>query len=217
MQIDNPGVFEKYGETTDAGKIIFCEWEPGDSFYIIVSGKVRLSKVVKEKEKTLDIIEDGDIFGEMAILEQAPRSATAIAETNVRLLKFNRQNFEILLKGDPAMALKLLKVFSKRIYDAKRRLKILTLDDSPSKVADTFLMLCETKGELPDIYVSRELNVTTEDIAHWAGLKVDECDKALNAFVKGGKIQIGNGKIVLSNLNDFVRHVQAKRKKDKVS
>src|SRR6478735_8557188 len=113
-------VFNRFAITKKAGEIIFCEFEPGDAFYLIQTGKVKIVKIVGELEKTLDILNPGEFFGEMALLEKAPRSATTMALTDVKLLEFNRANFEVLMQGQPQIVLNLLKLFAKRIYDQKR-------------------------------------------------------------------------------------------------
>ena len=74
----------------------------------------------------------------MAILEEAPRSASAIAIEKVEALEFNKRNFEVLLRGNPQIALKLLQTFIKRIYDQKRRFMILTLKEPAARIADVF-------------------------------------------------------------------------------
>jgi len=117
------------------------------------------------------------MFGEMAILEGAPRSATAQSLDTVKVLEFNRANFEVLMMGNPQIALRLLKLFTKRIWDQKRRFMILTLDDPQAKIADVFLMLDETNaavrgGELEG--EKREFRVTMDDVAHWAGMSPAE-------------------------------------------
>ena len=106
--------FTRFARTYQPGEIIFSEYEPGDSFYLIQAGKVRITKIVGDIEKNIDILSAPEIFGEMAILEGAPRSATAIAFETVKVLEFNRANFEILMMGNPQIALRLLKVFTKR-------------------------------------------------------------------------------------------------------
>jgi len=166
--------FTRFARTYQAGEIIFSEYEPGDSFYLIQSGKVRIAKIVGDIEKTIDVLQPPEIFGEMAILEGTPRSATAVAVDTVRVLEFNRANFEVLMMGNPQIALRLLKLFTKRIYDQKRRFMILTLEDPQARVADVFLMLDETQaaataGAEQD-GEKREFKVTIEDVAHWGGM-----------------------------------------------
>ena len=138
--------FDRFKVAFQKGDQIFCEYEPGDSFYLIQSGRVQIVKIMGDIEKIVDILHPGEIFGEMAILEEAPRSASAIAIDHVEVLEFNKKNFEILLRGNPQIAMKLLQTFIKRIYDQKRRFMILTLPDPQAKVADVFLMLSETQS-----------------------------------------------------------------------
>lgn len=208
------GLFNKFGKQYNTGEIIFCEFEPGNSFYLIQTGRVKISKVVKDKEKTMDILGVGDIFGEMAILEEQPRSATATAIEPVSVLHFDRDNFVSMMMSQPQLAFKLLVVFSKRIYDAKRRLMILLLDDIQSKISDVFLMLAEKE---PTYAHMREVSfpVTMDDVANWAGTSVDQVSEQLNHWAKIGKIELYADRIFVRNLADFKRIVAQKRKTEK--
>ena len=108
--------FARFAKKFPKGSVIFSEFEPGASFYLIQSGRVQLIKIINGAEKNLDILQQGEIFGEMAVLDNSPRSASAIAYDDVVALEFNKENFEILLTGNPAIAMRLLKTFVKRIY-----------------------------------------------------------------------------------------------------
>ncbi|MDR1100572.1 MAG: cyclic nucleotide-binding domain-containing protein, partial [Treponema sp.] len=152
--------FGRFARTFQPGEMIFSEFEPGDTFYLIQSGRVELVKIIGDIEKTLDILQPSEMFGEMAILENSPRSATAIALDLVKVLEFNAQNFEILMLGNPQIALKLLRMFTKRIYDSKRRFMILTLDDPQAKIADVFLMLDEIQVSIDRSSERREFKTT---------------------------------------------------------
>lgn len=209
--------FGKFAVNFSNEDIIFAEFEPGNSFYFIHSGQVRIVKVIDGHEKNLDVLNPGEIFGEMAILEDAPRSASAIAEGEVTCLEFNRQNFDILMSGNPQIALKLLKTFTKRIYDQKRRFMILTLEDDSAKIADVFLMMDETQmSEFADPShenMDRKIfRMKVEDIANWAGLPGAKCRNILNQFVTQRKLEIFSDKIIVTNLNDFSRFVKSKRR-----
>lgn len=208
------GLYDKYGKTFKPNQIIFCEFEPGNDFYLIQQGHVKIAKIVKNKEKTMDILGAGDIFGEMAILEEAPRSASAIAVDNVSVLHFNRENFVSLMTSQPALAYKLMLIFARRIYDAKRRLMILLLDDVQSKVADVFLMLSEKEANHKEIK-RLDLSATVDDIANWCGEPVDEVQQVINHWAKIGKVEYFSDRLLIQNLNDFRRIVSAKRKFDR--
>jgi CRP-like cAMP-binding protein len=204
--------FERFAVTYQPGEIIFCEFEPGDAFYLIQEGRVQISKIMGDIEKTVDVLQPGEVFGEMAILEEAPRSATAIAIEQVKCLEFNRANFEILMRGNPAIALKLLKLFTKRIYDQRRRFMILTLEDTQARVADVFLMLHEGQPPPDEETDERVFMTTPEDVAHWAGLSVEETKRVLNHFVTQRRLEVMKDRIVLKNINEFVRFVGSRRK-----
>ena len=203
--------FSRFIRTFQPGEIIFSEFEPGDKFYLIQSGRVQLIKNAGEHERTLDILYPSDMFGEMAILENSPRSATAIALDEVKALELNAQNFEILMLGNPALAFKLLCIFAKRIYDSKRRFMILTLPDPQSKVADVFLILDETLTDIDKSTERREFKITTEEVARWAGISPVQARDALNYFTAQKRLEVFPDRMVVKNINDFIRFVKSKR------
>jgi CRP-like cAMP-binding protein len=208
--------FTRFARTFEPGEIIFSEYEPGDSFYLIQSGRVKISKIVGDIEKTIDILQPPEFFGEMAILEGAPRSATAQTVDRVKVLEFNRANFEVLMMGNPQMALRLLKLFTKRIWDQKRRFMILTLDDPQARVADVFLMLSETSAAVTGSEQEgekREFKVTIDDVAHWAGMSSAEVQTILGHFANQRRVELFADRITVRNINDFSRFVNSRRKK----
>jgi CRP-like cAMP-binding protein len=206
--------FGRFSRTFKPGEMIFSEFEPGDTFYLIQAGRVQLLKIIGDIERTLDVLQPPESFGEMAILENSPRSATAIALDEVKVLEFNAQNFEILLLGNPQIALKLLRMFSKRIYDSKRRFMILTLQDPQARIADVFLMLDETQPDINKETERREFKTTVDDVAHWAGVGVAEARDTMNHFVTQRRVEIFSDRIVVKNINDFSRFVSSRRKKE---
>ncbi len=203
--------FERFGVEYAPNEIIFCEYEPGNEFYFIQSGRVKIVKLINDREKTLDVMGPGDVFGEMSILEEEPRSATAITMDRVKLLRFHRDNFDALLQGNPQLAYKLLLIFSKRIYDAKRRLMILLLEEPQLKVIDVLVMLAEQDPHL-DLQNEIVLPVTTPQVASWAGMVLTETEKQLNHLHQLDKIQLYGDRIVVRNIRDFQRIVSSKRK-----
>jgi CRP-like cAMP-binding protein len=205
--------FGRFTRTFQAGEMIFSEFEPGDTFYLIQSGRVELVKIIGDIERTLDILQPSEMFGEMAILENSPRSATAIALDTVKVLEFNSKNFEILMLGNPQIALKLLRMFTKRIYDSKRRFMILTLEEPQAKIADVFLMLDETQANIDRSTERREFKTSVDDIAHWAGMSINATRDVIGSFVKQRRMEMYPDRIIVMNINDFSRFVNSRRKK----
>jgi len=205
--------FNRFRKNFQQGDVIFCEFEPGDTFYMIQTGRVQIVKIFEEIEKTIAILNPGEIFGEMAILEEAPRSATAIAMDPVTALEFNQENFEILLQGNPQVALTLLKMFSMRVHDQKRKFQILTLDDVEAKVADVFLMLSEHEPVDTTEVEKMEFKTTVDDVAHWAGISPEKCRQVINHFINQRRVELYPERIVVRNINDFARFVKSRRRK----
>lgn len=210
MMLDH-NLFDKFGVEYPPDELIFCEYEPGNEFFFILKGKVRIVKIINNREKTIDVLEEGDFFGEMSILEEEPRSAGAIAMGDVKVLRFHRDNFDALLEGNPQLAYKLLLIFSKRIYDAKRRLMILLLEDPSLKVMDVLIMLAEGDPQF-DVQNEISIPVTSEGVASWAGMAEAEVQKVLTHLNRSQKIELYGDRIVVKNIRDFLRQVQTKRK-----
>lgn len=205
-------LFEKFGRTKRKGEIIFCEFEPGNTLFILQTGSVRITKIVANKEKTLAILPAGEIFGEMAILESAPRSATAIVEEDARMLELDRESFAQLVNAQPGIAVKLLRIFAQRISDQKRKLKIMALPDADSKVMDVFLMLAEKKGINTEEAREEDFAADVAEIANWAGISLPDAQKALATLSKGARLSItGPRSIKITNLSQFARVVVSKR------
>ncbi len=184
----NP-LFEKFGMSKKKGEIIFCEFEPGTTLFFLQAGNVRITKIVSGTEKTLALIKPGDIFGEMAILEKMPRSATAISETATELLELDQKSFFALVQSQPSLGIKLLKIFALRINDQKRKLKILNRKNNSMKILDTFIMLHEkTHGSMINDN-DFQLKTTIRDLGSWAGLSEKVAETTLQSLRQSNYVE----------------------------
>lgn len=199
-----PG-FERFVKTFERDSVIIAEHEPGETFYLIQSGSIQLVKCVNGVRKNLDILHPGEFFGEMAILENSPRSATCVAIDKVEVLEFNKANFEVLITGNPQMALILLKLFCKRIYDQKRRLKILLIAEPHARLASVFMMFDEMNPSTNAVDKSRRFNLTISDLSHWSGLPGDVVRDEVNKFVEKRRIEVYDTYIIVKNIVDMKR------------
>jgi CRP-like cAMP-binding protein len=204
--------FERFAKQYPQGTMIFSEYEPGNTFYLIQSGRVRISKIVGEFEKAIDILKPGELFGEMAILEAAPRSASAIALDDCVLLEFNKENFELIMSSNPQIALTLLRTLVKRIRDQRRRFRILKIKDIHARIGDVFMMLNEGSAARFSEDERREFSITTNDVAHWAGVSPEKARLIINQFVKQNKMAIFGNKIVVTNIHDLERFISTRQR-----
>ena len=202
--------FKRFAKQYKPGNVIISEFEPGNSFYLIQSGRVQLVKCVNGAKKNLDIMKPGEFFGEMAILDNSPRSATCVAIGNVECLEFNKENFELLIMGNPQIAIILLKLFCKRIYDQRRRLRTLAIKDVQARIADVFLMFDEMNPSANTNDRQRKFNVSAGDVAHWAGLSPEATRDEINKFVEKRKIEVYDNYIIVDNIADMKRIVDTR-------
>ena len=128
----NKTVFKTTGRKTpppaftvevQAGEFVFREGDLGTEMYIVHDGKVEISKDVHGEDKLLAVLEKGDFFGEMAILEDLPRAATARAVTDCTLLQINGSTFDQMMRSTPEIAVRMMRKLSRRLRETDLLLK----------------------------------------------------------------------------------------------
>lgn len=111
--------------TYAAGDMIFSQGDLGTEMFIIQDGEVEIIKHINGESHILSHLEKGDFFGEMALLEAAPRTADAIAKTEVKVLIINGSRFDDMLKKNPEIAVRIIRKYSKRLREANTLLERL--------------------------------------------------------------------------------------------
>jgi CRP-like cAMP-binding protein len=117
--------FAKFLTHFDNGQVLFHEGDDGDDMYIIQSGRVAIKKRVKDGDTTLAVLEKGDFFGEMAILERMPRSATAEVVEEGDLIVISGEMFGDMIKANPEIAVRMLRKQSIRLRETNRQVESL--------------------------------------------------------------------------------------------
>lgn len=119
------GSGEKKGYAVElrAGEYVFREGDLGTEMYVINEGKVEILNQVGDEEQVLAVLEKGDFFGEMSVLEDLPRAASARAATDIRLLQINGSTFDFLLQGNPEIAVRMMRKLSRRLRETDEMLK----------------------------------------------------------------------------------------------
>ena len=102
---------------------IFTEGDLGTTMYIVHSGKVRLFRMVEGQKRSHGVMEKGDFFGEMSILEGLPRTASAEAVEDTELIEINSMTFDKMIKGNIEIAIRMLRKLSIRLRETERRLE----------------------------------------------------------------------------------------------
>ena len=106
--------FAKFLTHFEKGHVLFREGEDGEDMYIIQSGRVAIKKKVKDGDTTLAVLEKGDFFGEMSILERLPRAATAEVVDEGDLIVISGETFGDMIKANPEIAVRMLRSAPRR-------------------------------------------------------------------------------------------------------
>lgn len=118
-------LFEKYRVRAKKSDQIFAEGDLGNEMFIIQSGKVRIYKNIDGFDQTLTVLEKGDFFGEMSVLEGMPRSASAEAEEDCDLIRINSANFVAMIKSNVEIAIRIMRKLSLRLREANLQIEKL--------------------------------------------------------------------------------------------
>lgn len=128
--------------------MIFAEGQVGQEMYILQRGQVKISKVVGDKEVLLAILKPGDIFGEMSLIENKPRSASADAYEDAVLLAVNRANFQRMVTTQPQIITRLTTLLAERIWHLYRQLFNATMENPVGRLFDALMLQLE-KNRVP--------------------------------------------------------------------
>lgn len=205
----NAVYFEPTAETARSypkDTMIFSESQSGAEMYIIQEGQVDISKVVDGNEVTLAVIGQGDMFGEMALLENKPRSASAIAHSDCRLLVVNRSNFNQMVTTQPQMISKLTTTLSERLWSMYRQLDNAALQDPYHKMIDMLALQIEKqkintdKGSL-----GWQSELTIQDLANMCGIPQVLQAKTIYDFQTFSQIKIVQNKIFVKDCAEVLK------------
>lgn len=139
-------LFQKYGRAVAKGTLLFREGEQGNEMFIIQSGKVKITKKVGDVEKTLAFLPAGEFFGEMSILNNKPRSATAEVVEDAKLLVIDPKTFESMIRGNAEIAIRIIKKLSQRLQETDNQIEALLMKDHNRKVVYILKRWVEDRG-----------------------------------------------------------------------
>lgn len=193
-----------FRRTYKKDSIILMEDEVGGALFIIVNGKVKVTRTSNDgREVILNILTESDIFGEMALLDGQTRSATVSALENSELFIIQRNQFLEFLKEHPEISIALMQELSKRLRSADMQIKSLSLKDAEGKVATVILQLANDIGRIKQGIVEIEKLPLQQDLANMAGTSRETISRTLHSFVKKGLIELEGSKLRIFNYEKF--------------
>jgi CRP-like cAMP-binding protein len=174
-------IINQFGRSYTPGEYIFKEGDIGEEMFIIHSGTIRITKKTDEGEKTLVSLTEGDFFGEMAVIDNGPRSASAIAVDDVVCIVLNEELFEQQMQRNAKIVKKILKNMSARLRAMNDQLQNMTMKDYNMRVVNALLVHVNKSGENSKLSMGAVVQQTGMDenrakldeiLAHMAKAKV---------------------------------------------
>jgi len=194
-----------------AGDAVFHEGDLGNTMFVIRKGKVRISKRVRGGEKTFAILGPGEFFGEMAILNGEPRSATATALEDVHLLEVDARRFESMITKQGEIAIRFIQRLASRLKDADQLIAILTKRDPKTRMILGMMREAELRGfpgtEQASVVISRDLDELAEEL----GIKRAEADDVIGRLIRVGVAKPSTEGIEIASierLNEFLSFLE---------
>jgi CRP/FNR family cyclic AMP-dependent transcriptional regulator len=191
------------------GHRLFAEGEPGDRLYIVVSGKVKIGRCSPDgREKLLTIMGPSDMFGELSILDPAPRTSSATTITDVCAVSIDRETLRAWIADRPEITERLLRLMARRLRRTNDNVADLISTDAPGRVAKQLLQFAQRFGTQEDGALRVTHDLTQEEIAQLVGASRETVNKVLGDFANRGWITL-EGKSVLISNSERLRQVSA--------
>lgn len=187
---------------------IFLEGEPGTAFYFVKSGTIKLFQVLEDgREKILHFVREGDIFAEVVLFDGGPYPATAQTMEDTEVGCISNEDMEGLLRRNGEMAVKILKVMSRRLRQAQNHIRDLALKGAYGRLASALLNLAEEYGKDKGGNVLIDLGLSQQELANLIGTSRETVARILSEFRRLGAIRIDKQRITIvdpEQLKDWV-------------
>lgn len=196
-KIHQISIVRKYGK----GRIIFMEGEPGEAFFYVKSGLVKITKLSRDgREHILHILNGGHIFAEVTLFNKIeyPATAEVIEEAEIGIIK--NEDLEKVIMENPDLSLQLIKYLNKRLVEAHIKIKNLALYDTYGRTAQALVKLAEDYGKRSSKGIQLDLNISRQELANIVGTTRETVIRALTAFKKEHSIDIDRNTITVIDL-----------------
>ena len=177
------------------GATICSKGDPGNFLFIVISGTVKISVSSPDgRNAILNLINAGDLFGEVAVLDGQARTADAIANTNCEIFVLDRRDFLPFVRSQPELAMRLIELLCTRLRWTSDQVEQVILQDLPGRLASALLGLTEKRKLEPQ---SQTIAITQQEISEMVGMTRESINKQLRAWAARNWVRLEHGAIVV--------------------
>jgi CRP/FNR family transcriptional regulator, cyclic AMP receptor protein len=184
------------------GSILFKEGDDGEHLYVIIEGKLKLGTSSGDgRENLLSILGPGEMFGELSLFDPGPRTSTATAVTDAKLLSLSHEKVIPWLKQNPEVSLQLLARLAQRLRRTNEAVGDLVFSDVPGRVAKALIDLGDRfgKSNAEGLLVNHDL--TQEELAQLVGASRETVNKALADFAGRGWLKLDGRSVLITDVD----------------
>ena len=196
--------------------MIFSESQPGQELYIIQKGSVKITKIVNDNEILIAILKAGDIFGEMSLLENKPRSASAIAYEDAVLMAVNKVNFQRMVSQQPQMITRLTQLLAERIWFSYKQLENTQISNPLGRLFDALYIQLEKAKVTISPKISFTFSMGPKELLEMVGLTKEDSQTLLKNLFNNKKLKILDNKIATSDTEEVAKQAAYFRKMEKI-
>ena len=183
------------------GSILFKEGDDGEHLYVIIDGKLKLGTSSGDgRENLLSILGPGEMFGELSLFDPGPRTSTATAVTEAKLLSLSHEKVIPWLKQNPEVSLQLLTRLSQRLRRTNEAVGDLVFSDVPGRVAKALIDLGDRFGKTTPEGLLVNHDLTQEELAQLVGASRETVNKALADFAGRGWLKLDGRSVLITDV-----------------
>ncbi len=186
-------LFSRFGKKIPPGTVLFHEGDRGEEMFIIQTGRVKISKRIRGVEKTLATLEKGEFFGEMAILNDKPRSASAETIDECEMLVIDRKTFDALIRGNAEIAVRFIKRLADRLRETNDQMEALMIKDNTSRLVSILAKQMREQKK------TGESIVTIDDLSGIAGIEASQARTILEKLASVRIVELIGDKVRISS------------------
>lgn len=198
---EKDGILRHHSRLFPKGTIVFREGDYGEEVFIIHRGRVRIYKTVRSRDQTLASLDKGEFFGEMAVLDHKPRSASAEAMEDTTLIVLTADQFDRLLTWDRQIALRLIHKLADRLRTADQQIENLLIRDADSRVLNALWKLIPEHGR-PTADGIR-IQIDPKELLARVGLDADTLKRVLKKLRTFRIIDVAGKTVLIPSLEKF--------------
>ena len=188
------------------GNYIFLEDSEGEQCFFVLEGSVKVTRLSKDgREVILAMLNEGDFFGEMSLLDGESRSANVIALEETKVLTLDRNDFIAVVNDYPQIAVQLLQELARRLRKSDRQIASLSLSDAEKRIALCIIRFADEQGVIQNGKVSIPKAPIQQDIANMAGTSRETVSRALGLLEKGDLIERNGRELIILDYKKFIK------------